>query len=97
MRSLTIIDGGEGPFKTVWFVRFKPEVRADPGRARAAHAYWISTHGGHYGVKVPGISRYVQNHVASAIAVRAKPTRSRPITMDSRNASSRTKLRSSTP
>jgi uncharacterized protein (TIGR02118 family) len=63
----TIVEGDEGPFKTVWFVRFKPEVRADPERTRDAHEYWIATHGGFFGVKVPGIGRYVQNHVVSAI------------------------------
>ncbi len=62
-----IIDGPEGPFKTVWFVRFKPDVRADAARTREAHEYWISTHGGFFGVKVPGISRYVQNHLVAAI------------------------------
>ena len=63
----TIIDGEEAPFKTVWFVRFKPDVRADAQRSREAHEYWIAMHGGHFGARVPGISRYVQNHVASAI------------------------------
>ena len=63
----TIIDGPEGPFKTVWFVRFKPEVRADPQRTRDAHDRWITSHGGQFGVQVPGISRYVQNHVVAAI------------------------------
>jgi len=65
--SRTIIDGGEAPFKTVWFVRFKPDARADPQRSREAHEYWIAKHGGHFGVRVPGIARYVQNHVISAI------------------------------
>ncbi len=63
----TIVDGPSGPFKTVWFVRFKPDVRADPDRAREAHEYWIARHGGFYGAQVPGIGRYVQNHVVSAI------------------------------
>jgi len=58
-----IIDGPMGPFKAVWFVRFSDEIRADAARTRDAHAYWIGTHGGAYGVKVPGIDRYVQNHV----------------------------------
>ena len=62
-----IIDGPRAPFKTVWFVRFKPEVRGDPQRSRAAHERWIASHGGHFGTRVPGISRYVQNHVVSAI------------------------------
>lgn len=65
--SRTIIDGPTGPFKTVWFVRFHDDVRADPARTREAHEYWIAMHGGHYGAKVPGISRYVQNHVTTAI------------------------------
>jgi uncharacterized protein (TIGR02118 family) len=65
--SRTIIDGAEAPFKTVWFVRFRPDVRADPDRSREAHEYWIARHGGHFGTQVPGISRYVQNHVISAI------------------------------
>jgi hypothetical protein len=62
-----IIDGPEARFKAVWFVRFKPEVRADPELSRAAHEYWIVKHGGHFGTRVPGISRYVQNHVTHAI------------------------------
>jgi uncharacterized protein (TIGR02118 family) len=62
-----IVDGPLAPFKTVWFVRFRDEVRADPKRSREAHAYWIAQHGGHFGAQVPGISRYVQNHVVSAI------------------------------
>ena len=63
----TIIEGPLAPFKTVWFVRFKPDVRAEPSRSREAHEYWIAQHGGHFGTQVPGISRYIQNHVASAI------------------------------
>jgi uncharacterized protein (TIGR02118 family) len=63
----TIIEGDEAPFKTVWFVRFKPDVRADADRTREAHEYWIAKHGGHFGARVPGIERYVQNHVVSAI------------------------------
>jgi EthD domain len=59
----TIIEGPSGPFKAVWFVRFKDEIRADPARTREAHDYWTGTHGGAYGVNVPGIDRYVQNHV----------------------------------
>ena len=66
-RPADIIDGPERPFKTVWFVRFKPEVRADPQRRRDAHDRWIASHGGQFGVQVPGISRYVQNHVVTAI------------------------------
>jgi len=65
--SRTIIEGAEAPFKTVWFVRFRPDVRGDRDRSREAHAYWIAMHGGHFGTKVPGITRYVQNHVIEAI------------------------------
>jgi uncharacterized protein (TIGR02118 family) len=64
----TIIEGPLAPFKTVWFVRFKPDVRADPQRSREAHDYWIAQHGGHFGAQVPGISRYIQNHVRSPIS-----------------------------
>jgi hypothetical protein len=64
-----IVDGPEGPFKTAWIMRFPEEVRADPNRLREAHDRWISTHGGHFGVRVPGIGRYVQNHVIEAAAV----------------------------
>lgn len=63
----TIIDGPAAPFKAVWFVRFKAEVRGDRQRSREAHELWIASHGGHFGTKVPGIARYVQNHVVSAI------------------------------
>jgi uncharacterized protein (TIGR02118 family) len=63
----TIVDGEEAPYKTVWFARFKPDVRTDAGRTREAHEYWIAQHGRHFGVKVPGIERYVQNHVIRAI------------------------------
>ncbi len=65
--SRTIIDGDEGPFKTVWIMRFTPEIRADPELTRQAHESWIDVHGGRFGVEVPGISRYVQNHVIAAI------------------------------
>jgi uncharacterized protein (TIGR02118 family) len=63
----TIIDGDYGPFKTVWVVRFKDEIRRDSGRAREAHEYWIETHGGHFGTKVEGIGRYVQNHCVAPL------------------------------
>ena len=66
----TIIDGPMGPFKAVWIVRFKDEIRADPERVREAHEYWTRTHGGAYGVKVPGIDRYVQNHVVEPLGDR---------------------------
>ena len=58
----TIVDGGYGPFKAVWVVRFTDEIRSDPDRVRKAHEYWIETHGGKFGRDVPGIGRYVQNH-----------------------------------
>ena len=64
----TIIDGDMGPFKAVWMVRFRDEIRADAGLSREAHQYWTSTHGGAFGVKVPGIDRYVQNHVREPLA-----------------------------
>jgi hypothetical protein len=63
----TIIDGPTGPFKAVWFVRFKDEIRADEERSREAHDYWTGTHGGAFGVAVPGIGRYVQNHVVEPV------------------------------
>lgn len=62
-----IIDGPTGPFKAVWFVEFTAEIRNDPGRTREAHEYWTRTHGGAFGVRVPGIDRYVQNHVIEPI------------------------------
>jgi uncharacterized protein (TIGR02118 family) len=62
----TIIDGEYGPFKTVWAVRFKDEIRRDPDRAREAHEHWIETHGG-FGSEVPGIGRYVQNHCVAPL------------------------------
>jgi len=63
----TIIDGPEGPFKTAWIMRFTADIRAVPEATRRAHESWIDTHGNDFGVQVPGISRYVQNHVAVAI------------------------------
>ena len=63
----TIVDGDSGPFKTVWVVRFKDEIRRDPARAREAHEYWIETHGGRFGRRVPGIGRYVQNHCVAPL------------------------------
>jgi uncharacterized protein (TIGR02118 family) len=65
--SHVIVDGDEGPFKTVWIMRFTPEIRADPELTREAHAAWIDVHGREFGVRVPEIGRYVQNHVVSAI------------------------------
>ena len=63
----TIVDGDYGPFKAVWVVRFKDEIRSDPARTREAHEYWIETHGGRFGRDVPGIGRYVQNHCIAAL------------------------------
>jgi len=63
----TIIDGGFGPLKTVYVMRFKEEIASDPQRTREAHEYWIQTHGHRFGVAVPGISRYVQNHVVAPL------------------------------
>ena len=62
-----IIDGPMGPFKAVWFVQFTADIRRDPDRTREAHEYWTRTHGGAFGVRVPGIDRYVQNHVVEPI------------------------------
>ena len=63
----TIIDGDTGPFKAVWIVRFKDDIRGDAARTREAHEYWTNTHGGRFGREVPGIDRYVQNHVVEPI------------------------------
>ena len=63
----TIVDGGYGPFKAVWVVRFKDEIRDDPARTREAHEHWIETHGGRFGRDVPGIGRYVQNHCVAPL------------------------------
>jgi uncharacterized protein (TIGR02118 family) len=68
LEEALIIDGPLGPFKAVWVVRFKDEIRADPSRTKEAHQYWIGTHGGAFGVKVPGIDRYVQNHAVEPLA-----------------------------
>jgi uncharacterized protein (TIGR02118 family) len=57
----------EGPFKAVWVCRFKDEIRADPAETDRAHDYWKGTHGGAYGIRVPGIGRYVQNHNVASI------------------------------
>jgi uncharacterized protein (TIGR02118 family) len=63
----TIVDGDYGPFKAVWVVRFKDEIRSDPERAREAHDHWIETHGSRFGRDVPGIGRYVQNHCVAPL------------------------------
>jgi uncharacterized protein (TIGR02118 family) len=58
-----IVDGPTGPVKTVWFCRFPDDVRQDAARTAASSQYWTATHGRVFGVKVPGIGRYLQNHV----------------------------------
>jgi uncharacterized protein (TIGR02118 family) len=68
-----IIDGPTGPFKAVWFVRFTDEIRAHPELTRDAHQYWTRTHGRAFGVRVPGIDRYLQNHVVEPIDDGVKP------------------------
>jgi len=68
-----IIDGPTGPFKAVWFVQFTEEIRSDANLTREAHQYWTRTHGGAFGVRVPGIDRYVQNHVVEPINSGVKP------------------------
>ena len=70
----TIVDGGYGPFKAVWVVRFKDEIRSDPARTREAHEYWIETHGGRFGRKVAGIGRYVQNHCVAPLGAEGADT-----------------------
>lgn len=62
-----VIDGPEGPFKAVWICRFQDDIRADDARTAEAHAYWKRTHGSHFGVQVPGIGRYVQNHTVAPL------------------------------
>ena len=68
-----IIDGPTGPFKAVWFVQFTEEIRADVNLTNEAHQYWTRTHGGAFGVRVPGIDRYVQNHVVESVGNGLKP------------------------
>ena len=64
----TIIDGDIGPFKTVWVCASRRRsARSRP--TREAHEYWIGTHGGQFGIEVPGISRYVQNHCVAPLGV----------------------------
>jgi uncharacterized protein (TIGR02118 family) len=62
-----VIGGPEGPFKVGYVCRFVDDIRADRTKSDDAHAYWKQTHGGAFGIKVPGIDRYLQNHVASSI------------------------------
>jgi uncharacterized protein (TIGR02118 family) len=68
----TIVDGDYGPFKTVWVVRFKDEIRRDPARSREAHEHWVETHGRRYGRAVPGIGRYVQNHCVAPLGAEGR-------------------------
>ena len=64
-----------GPFKAVWVVRFKDEIRSDPARTREAHEHWIETHGGRFGRDVRGIGRYVQNHCVAPLGGGRGPDR----------------------
>jgi uncharacterized protein (TIGR02118 family) len=68
-----IIDGPMGPFKAVWFVQFTTEIRADANLTHEANQYWTRTHGRAFGARVPGIDRYVQNHVVEPINNGVKP------------------------
>lgn len=69
----TIVDGPADPFKAVWFVLFKAAIRADANQTGDAHRRWTATHGGEFGAKVPGIGRYVQNHVVEPLEDGAVP------------------------
>ncbi len=62
-----VIGGPEGPFKVGYVCRFIDPIRADPARSDESHDYWKQTHGGAFGIKVPGIDRYLQNHVSGSI------------------------------
>ena len=62
-----IVDGPTADLKVMWFGRFPPDVRADSGRSRDASRYWTETHGRRHGVGVPGIGRYLQNHVVERL------------------------------
>lgn len=62
-----VIDGPEGPFKVGYVCRFVDQIRADHAASHDAHNYWKRTHGGAFGVKVPGIGRYQQNHVTGSL------------------------------
>jgi uncharacterized protein (TIGR02118 family) len=68
----TIVEGDYGPFKTVWVVRFREEIRRDSARAREAHEHWVETHGRRYGRAVPGIGRYVQNHCVAPLGAEGR-------------------------
>jgi hypothetical protein len=63
----TIVEGPSSPFKAVWIVRFNEEIRGNAARTRQAHEYWTSVHGRSFGRAVPGVDRYVQNHVLEAV------------------------------
>ncbi len=56
-----LIDGERGPFKVVWFLRF----RAGVDRSEA-DVHW-QTHHGRLMRDVPGITRYVQNPVLASL------------------------------
>jgi uncharacterized protein (TIGR02118 family) len=71
-----IIDGPVHTFKAVWIVRFKDETRADPRKLAEAHEYWTNVHGGEFGVAVPEMDRYVQNHVTERIEPEGPSTES---------------------
>jgi uncharacterized protein (TIGR02118 family) len=66
----TIVEGDYAPFKTVWVVRFKDEIRRDPARTHDAHEHWIEVHGHQLGRAVPGMPRYVQNHCVAPLGDR---------------------------
>jgi hypothetical protein len=68
-----IVDGPYGPIKTVWFCSFPSEVRRDPQRRAKSSAYWTNTHGRHFGVAVPGIGRYLQNHIIDPPSLQRPP------------------------
>ena len=68
----TIVEGDYGPFKTVWVVRFKGEIRRDPAWTREAHEHWVEIHGKRFGGAVPGIGRYVQNHCVAPLGAEGR-------------------------
>ena len=93
----TIVDGDYGPFKAVWVVRFKDEIRSDPARTREAHEHWIETHGGRFGRDVPGIGRYVQNHCVAALGPEGADPTASSCSTGTRSAGSRIAALSSSP
>ena len=68
-----IVDGPVGPIKTVWFCRFPVAVRSDRVLIQASSNYWTETHGRGFGARVPGIGRYLQNHVIEPEPARRPP------------------------